>query len=33
MLMSVGKISLEEFVAGGKDGLPNFVGYKELGRE
>lgn len=29
----VGKISMAEFEAGGKDGLPSFVGYKNLGRE
>ncbi|WVQ79039.1 hypothetical protein IAT38_001131 [Cryptococcus sp. DSM 104549] len=26
-----GKISLEEFMAGGKEGLPSFEGYKDLG--
>lgn len=27
------RISLEEFLAGGNDGLPSFEGYKDLGRE
>lgn len=29
----VGKISLAEFEAGGKDGLPSFTGYSHLGRK
>lgn len=27
------KVSLDEFLAGGNDGLPSFEGYKDLGRE
>lgn len=30
---SDGKISLQEFLDGGDDGLPSFQGYKDLGRE
>lgn len=31
-LTETGRISLEEFLAGGTDGLPSFTGYKDLGR-
>lgn len=30
---SQGKISEAEFLAGGREGLPSFEGYKDLGRE
>lgn len=30
---AAGRISLEEFLAGGTEGLPSFEGYKDLGRK
>lgn len=30
---ATGRISLEEFLAGGTGGLPSFEGYKDLGRK
>jgi len=32
-MTAVGKVSLQEFLDGGNDGLPSFEGYQGLGRE